>query len=142
MATLETALEIAIAAHKGQKDKAGTPYILHPLRIMFNVAGDYARIVALLHDVVEDSETKIEDLREAGFSEEILDAVDAITHRQKESYEQYFRRLRNNRLAREVKLADLRDNMDILRLAAVDESAVRRLKRYHHYYHDLQAFNH
>jgi hypothetical protein len=110
MATLEKALEIAARAHAGQRDKEGLPYILHPLRVMSRVTGEAAQIVAVLHDVVEDTPVTLDDLQAAGFPPDILAAVACVTHCREEPYAEYVIRCRNNALARQVKLADLEDN--------------------------------
>lgn len=133
MATIEKALQIAAKAHEGQKDKDGQPYILHPLRVMHTVAGSEAQIIALLHDVVEDTSVTIEDLRAAGFSETILDGVRCVTHGKGESYAAYVVRCKANPLGRQVKLADLEDNMRLTRLLLRPErleSDLARLRKY------------
>ena len=111
MSTLEKAIEIALKAHYGVTDKAGAPYLLHPLRMMFHMPDDECRIAAVLHDVVEDSPVTIEDLRKAGFSETILGAVNGLTRREDESYDEFIKRAGKNHIARTVKLADLKDNL-------------------------------
>ncbi|MBF0152246.1 MAG: HD domain-containing protein [Magnetococcales bacterium] len=113
---LELAIAVAVQAHQGQTDKAGQPYILHPLRLMLKLSSEEERIVAMLHDVVEDTSVTLDDLRKQGFSEEVLAAVDHMTHRPEVSYETYIKRLGSNTLARRVKLADLKDNMNLRRL--------------------------
>ena len=130
MATIERARAIAESAHAGQVDKAGADYITHPLRVCDSVTGEEARIVALLHDVVEDSDWTLEGLREEGFSDAVVAAVDALTHREDEDYFDAVRRARDNELARAVKLADLADNSDRTRLGAVTEDDERRLRKY------------
>lgn len=110
MATLETALQIAAQAHEGQKAKNGEPYILHPLRVMNAVDSEDARVVAVLHDVIEDSAVTPDELRRAGFSEAVVAAVSCVTHGPDESYTDYVVRCKGNALARQVKLADLEDN--------------------------------
>ncbi len=110
MATIEKALQIAAKAHEGQKDKEGQPYILHPLRVMAAVEGEAARIAAILHDVVEDSEVIEDDLRQAGFGESVVAAVRCLTHVKDEPYADYVIRCKANGVARRVKLADLEDN--------------------------------
>jgi (p)ppGpp synthase/HD superfamily hydrolase len=89
MSTLERAIEIAIEAHRGQTDKAGAPYILHPLRIMLTLNTNEEHIVAVLHDVVEDGGWTFERLRAEGFSEEIVNAIESVTRRPNESYEEF-----------------------------------------------------
>ena len=111
-ATLEDAVSIAAQAHCGQKDKAGSPYLLHPLRMMMQMKSETAMIVAVLHDVVEDSDWTLEQLRERGFSEEVLTAIDCVTNRTGENYEQFIERAQTNPIAREVKIDDLEDNMN------------------------------
>ena len=116
MSTLERALSIATEAHAGQTDKAGAPYLAHVLRVVYaSPAGD-AAIVAMLHDVVEDSPWTIEQLAAEGFSPDIVEAVDAMTRREGEDYFDFVGRAAANPLARIVKRADLLDNMDRTRL--------------------------
>ncbi len=110
MATIEKALQIAAKAHEGQTEKDGQPYILHPLRVMNSVEGEEAKIAAVLHDVIEDTEITEEDLRREGFSETVLAAVLCLTHRKSEPYADYVVRCKGNDIARRVKLADLEDN--------------------------------
>jgi hypothetical protein len=110
LATIEKALQIAAAAHEGQKDKEGLPYVLHPLRVMQLVEGEQACIVAVLHDVIEDTRVTLDDLRRAGFAQDVLDALVCVTHRKDESYADYVVRCKGNAIARRVKLADLADN--------------------------------
>ena len=131
MSTLEKAIALAVNVHQGQTDRAGAPYILHPLRVMFRLQGDVEQIVGVLHDVVEDSETTFDDLRRMGFSEAVITALDAVTRRDDETYEVFVERSAAQPLARRVKLADLADNMDVRRLAG-DLSAqdLARLNRY------------
>jgi (p)ppGpp synthase/HD superfamily hydrolase len=88
MPSLEDAISLAAEAHRGQKDKAKAPYILHPLRVMLRMENDTDRIVAMLHDVVEDSEVTVSDLKRAGYSEEILEAIKYLTSSKEEEYEQ------------------------------------------------------
>lgn len=110
-ALLERAIQIACAFHEGQTDKAGEPYILHPLRVMMAVDGADARIVAVLHDLIEDTACNLAFLHQSGFSPEILHAVDALTLRPNEDYLVYIDRAGANELARQVKIADLEDNL-------------------------------
>ena len=110
MATVDKALQIAARAHEGQLDKHGQPYILHPLRVMSAVEGDDARIVAILHDVIEDTSVTADDLRREDFGEPILEALDRLTHRKGEPYAEYVIRCKGHDIARRVKLADLEDN--------------------------------
>jgi (p)ppGpp synthase/HD superfamily hydrolase len=130
MATLERAIAIAALAHKGQVDKAGAPYVLHPLRMMLAVKTPEARIAAVLHDVVEDTAVTLEELKGEGFPASVLEAVDALTKREGEDYEAFIRRVAPNPIAREVKLADLRDNSDLSRIAEPTERDRERIRKY------------
>ncbi|MEA4961233.1 hypothetical protein [Lutispora sp.] len=109
---LDKAIRIAAKAHEGQMDKAGQPYILHPLRVMFMRRDETERICAVLHDVIEDSDITIEYLRKEGFSEEVLSALNSLTKRENENYDDFIGRVIENKTACKVKLADLSDNMD------------------------------
>ncbi|OIP32692.1 MAG: GTP pyrophosphokinase [Deltaproteobacteria bacterium CG2_30_63_29] len=129
--TLEDAIAIAVEAHRGQKDKAGACYILHPLRVMMTVEGDLERMTAILHDVVEDSELTLVDLARKGVPPAVLEALVLLTKQEAEPYADFIERLAPNGLARAVKIADLEDNMDTRRLDALDDRALERLQRYH-----------
>jgi len=139
MAGLEDAILLAAKAHWGQKDRAGAPYILHPLRLMFRQHNEPASIAAVLHDVVEDTAVTLEQLRGAGFAEEVVAAVECLTHDPADSYDQYIARLRDNPIARAVKLADLEDNMRLERMASLTEKDWDRLQRYHRVWKELSA---
>ncbi len=127
---LEKALSLALKAHQGQKDKSGQPYILHPVRVMLRFQETEARIVALLHDVLEDSDISIDELQHAGFGTKIIEAVRCLTRKPNEEYLDYIRRIKENPLARKVKLADLKDNLDVNRLEELQAKDCRRLERY------------
>ena len=129
---LDQAILIAAQAHLGQTDRMGAPYILHPLRMMFRFKSETEMIVAVLHDVIEDNpDWDFDRLRQAGFSEEIIQAVDHLTRREQETYEEFVERTNQNPLAHRVKLVDLEDNMDLKRLHALTEQDQARLARYH-----------
>ena len=130
MSTLERAIAIAAESHSGQTDKGGAPYILHPLRVMLRVEGEVARMAAVLHDVVEDTDWTLDDLRAEGFGESVVAAVDALTRRPGEVYLDFCRRAARNEVARRVKLADIDDNLDPLRVAALPEDARSLSDRY------------
>lgn len=131
MAGLEEAIALAVKLHSGQKDKAGAPYILHPLRVMLRLEGEIERIAGVLHDTVEDTVMTLDELRRIGFPEESISIVDALTRRKDESYEIFIQRLKPDPAARRVKLADLADNMDLSRLARpLDQKDLERLNRY------------
>jgi (p)ppGpp synthase/HD superfamily hydrolase len=110
MATIDKALQIASKAHEGQKEKNGLPYIFHALRVMDSVEDEQAKMVAILHDVIEDTSVTEEDLRRNGFDESVITAVLCVTHRKDEPYAEYVIRCQANEIARRVKLADLEDN--------------------------------
>lgn len=132
MSTLERAIAIAAKAHEGQVDKAGAPYVLHPLRLMLRLSSPEERIVAVLHDVVEDCGVTLEALRAEGFSETVLAAIESVTRRLEESYENFVLRAAANPIGRRVKLADLEDNCDLSRLAdptARDRERVEKYRR-------------
>jgi (p)ppGpp synthase/HD superfamily hydrolase len=139
MSLLQGALEIAVTAHQGQTDRYGAPYILHPLRVMERVDTEIEKIVAILHDVVEDTKWTFDDLRREGFSDEIIQALDCLTKREGEAYEDFVNRSAGNSLARRVKLADLEDNMDIRRMPTVTAKDVERLAKYLAAWHKLRG---
>lgn len=128
---LERAIEIAVGAHRGQRDKSGAPYILHPLRMMNTVRSLEEKMVAILHDVVEDSDWTLARLRKEGFSREVLVAVDHLTRRENENDEAFVTRAVSNPLAKTIKLRDLEDNLNPLRRAVLDEKAIAKLTRHH-----------
>lgn len=130
MSTLERAIALAAEAHAGMVDKAGAPYILHPLRVMLRVADERARIAAVLHDVVEDTEWTLERLREEGFDPEVLAAVDALTRRNGEDYYDFCRRAAQHPIARIVKRADIEDNLDLSRIPDPSPEDHVRIERY------------
>jgi len=129
--TLERAIGIACEAHVGQVDKAGEPYILHPLRLMVRMTTEAERITAVLHDVVEDSSFTLEDLIAEGFAHEIVHAVDALSKREGEDYMQFVRRASEDPIARRVKRADLEDNLDLTRIRDLTDHDLERARRYH-----------
>lgn len=130
MLLYQQALAIAENAHKGQVDKAGVAYIQHPLYVASLVEGELAKTIALLHDVVEDSAWTLEDLRMEGLSEEVVQAVGILTKNRDESYEEYLMHVKQNPLARQVKLADLQHNSDLSRLTTVTEIDRKRAEKY------------
>ena len=127
---LERAIELAVKHHKGQVDKAGQPYILHPLRLMLAMSTEEERIVAVLHDIVEDTPINLDDLRTEGFGEKIVGAIECVTKQDGEDYDSFIERISENPLATAVKLADLEDNMDLSRLAEVTDKDRTRVARY------------
>lgn len=130
MSTIERAIQIAAEAHAGQVDKAGAPYVLHPIRVMLRMKTNDERIVAVLHDVVEDSLWTLDLLRAEGFSEGVVRAIDSVTRRDSETYEDFVLRAGLDSIGRRVKLADLEDNCDLGRIAAPTEKDHERIARY------------
>lgn len=130
MSTLERAIAIAVDAHSGQVDKAGDPYVLHPLRVMFAVESESERIAGVLHDVVEDTHWTLADLEEEGFSSEVVEALDALTRRPDETYMEFVERAGNHPIARPVKIADIRHNLDLDRIPELTQTDLRRLEKY------------
>lgn len=126
----EKAYEIAKKVHLGQIDKAGEDYIKHPEKVASFVNSDEEKVVAYLHDVIEDTELTLEDLREYGFSEEVLKAGDVITKKKGQDYQTYLNSVKENKLARVVKLADLRHNSDLTRLMNITEKDIERKEKY------------
>ena len=126
----EKAYEIAKKAHLGQVDKAGEDYITHPEQVASFVKTDEEKAVAYLHDVIEDTELTLEDLNKYDFSKEVLEAVDIITKKRGEDYQSYLNSVKKNKLARAVKLADLRHNSDLTRLIKVTEKDIKRKEKY------------
>jgi (p)ppGpp synthase/HD superfamily hydrolase len=136
---LAKAIALAAQAHLDQQDKNGDAYILHPLRMMFTLKTETEMIVAVLHDVIEDTDWSLDNLRAEGFSEEVVTAVDALTRREDETYDEFVARAAANPLSRTVKLADLEDNMNIRRLDHLADKDLARLQRYHKHWRALQA---
>lgn len=125
------AVEIAARVHAGQIDKGGEPYLLHPLRLMMKFQGrPIAMQVAVLHDVIEDSDMTLDDLLEAGFCRRVVSAVDALTRRKGESYDDFINRTMQDGIASDVKIADLEDNLDCCRLEEIGAADVKRLQKY------------
>ena len=143
---LEKAIKIAVEAHTGQIDKGGNPYILHPLRVMLSLNSEEERIVGVLHDVVEDCEGwSWERLKEQGCSDKIIEALKSVSKtleeekqfkemddpdEKMEHYLQFIQRAKTNKIGRNVKAADIRDNLDISRIDDITERDINRLNRY------------
>jgi (p)ppGpp synthase/HD superfamily hydrolase len=130
VADIEEAIRIAVDAHRGQRDRGGAPYILHPLRVMLRVHTDAERMAAVLHDVVEDSAWTLDDLRARGFADEVVAAVDALSKREGEDYPTFVDRAAAHPVARRVKIADIEDNLDLRRAGTVAPDDADRLNRY------------
>lgn len=124
------AMKLCFAAHKEQVDKSGLPYVFHPFHLAEQMEEEDTTIVALLHDVVEDTQVTFADLEEMGFSREVIEAIRLMTHPEGVPYMEYVARIKDNPIARRVKLADLKHNSDLSRLDRVDEKALARVEKY------------
>ena len=127
---LATAIQIASDAHAYELDKANDPYIMHPVRVMLACSSQTEKICAILHDVVEDTALTLQDLRTAGFDEDVVETVDALSKRAEEMYDEYIARLLNNPMACRIKLADLCDNTHLNRIPKPSKKDVRRVEKY------------
>ena len=124
------AMKLCFAAHKEQKDKSGLPYVFHPFHLAEQMTDEETTVVALLHDVVEDSPYTFDDLKEMGFSEAVLAALRLLTHGDDMPYMDYVAAIKKNPIARAVKLADLRHNSDLSRMDEVTEKTFARREKY------------
>lgn len=131
MKLIETSLQIALRAYAGKTDKAGREYILHPLRVMAKMNTDLERSAALLHDVLEDSDLTAGELLAEGIPAEVVEAIQYLSKNEGEEYEDFVARAKRNKIAAKVKLADIEDNIDVLRLSSLNESDFARIKKYH-----------
>ena len=129
-ADTKKALKLCFEAHKNQTDKAGMPYVFHPFHVAEQMPDEKTTIVALLHDVVEDTSHSLRDIREMGFESDIVDALARLTHGKNVSYMDYVAKIKENSMARTVKLADLRHNSDLTRLDEINEEALSRVEKY------------
>lgn len=130
----EKAMQIAIKVHRGQLDKGGNDYINHPVRVERRCTCQEDRLVALLHDTIEDGNLASEYLLLVGFSQEVVDAVLSVSRKRGEDYFEFIQRCKANPIGRRVKICDLEDNMDITRLKELTEKDIERLKKYHKAY--------
>lgn len=124
------ALKLCFEAHKEQVDKSGMPYVFHPFHLAEQMQTEETTVVALLHDLVEDTNYTIKDLTSMGFDKNITDAIALMTHADDVEYMDYVREIKNNPIAKAVKLADLKHNSDLTRLDVVDEKALSRREKY------------
>lgn len=130
MVCIEQAIAFAATKHMGQVDKANAPYILHPLRVMMNVSTIQQKIVAVLHDVLEDTNTTVDELYELGCDNDIVEAILALTKLKGESRTEAAKRTLQNPIARVVKIADINDNMDLSRIHSPTDKDFERIKEY------------
>ena len=128
---LERAIQIAVEAHAGATDRGGKAYILHPISVMMRCETDEEKIVAILHDVVEDTDWTFDSLREEGFTETIIEALKTVTkHSEDEDYDEFIQRSLKNEIGRKVKIADLRENLDVTRIGELTEKDIERINKY------------
>ena len=124
------ALKLCFEAHKDQIDKSGMPYVFHPFHLGEQMANENTTIVALLHDVIEDAEYTLDDLRKFGFAEDVLSAISLMTHADDVPYMEYVVKIKTNLIAKAVKLADLKHNSDMSRLDRITQTDEERVKKY------------
>ena len=134
-------LVIATNAHAGQYDRGGKPYILHPLKVMHYLKSDdeELQVIALGHDVIEDTSVTYQDLRDAGFTDRIINGIRGLTKLPGQTYDEYKQQVFANRDSMLVKSSDLRHNSDIRRLKGVTEKDIARIAKYHQFYLEIQA---
>lgn len=139
-ALLDKAAEICINGHAGQRDKTGAAYFQHPMRVAMRCSTDEEKMVALMHDIIEDTDITAENLLEMGFPQSVIDGILSVTKRDGETYEEFVARAAGNPLGRVVKLHDLEDNLDIFRLDSLSPEMAARFNKYlaaHRYLTDL-----
>ncbi len=136
---LEKAIEIAKIAHANQIDKAEKPYIHHLIRVMDSGKTEVEKICGVLHDLIEDTDWTFDDLKNEGFSDEIITIIDCVTKRENEDYSSFIERVKQNPIAVKIKINDLKDNMDITRLEKIDTKDIERLNKYLNAYHYLKT---
>ena len=127
---LEKAARLMLEMHKGQTDKSGQPYFLHPMRVVLNCETPNQKIVAFLHDILEDTPMTSDNLKELGFSSEVIKAIQSVTHKKGENYDEFIARCSLNHIGRYVKMRDLEDNLNVTRLQKIDSYAADRINRY------------
>ena len=121
---------LCMVKHWKQKDKAGKRYVWHPIHVMINVKGYNEKIVALLHDIVEDTEVTVPDLKNLKFSKEVIEAVDVITKKKEQEYFSYLKSIKDNSIAKKVKIEDLKHNSDLKRLRSITQKDIDRAIKY------------
>tara|TARA_B110001452_G_C14934411_1_gene326766 strand:- start:10 stop:429 length:420 start_codon:yes stop_codon:yes gene_type:complete len=137
---LEKAIQIAVEAHAGTKDKGGKAYILHPISVMMRVETEEEKIVAILHDVVEDTDWTFDALRKEGFSETVIEALETVTkYSEEENYDDFIQRSLKNDIGRKVKIADLRENLDVTRIGELYPKDIERINKYKRALQTLKA---
>ena len=129
-ALTKKALKLCFDAHKNQVDKGGLPYVFHPFHLAEQMTSEFETIAALLHDIIEDTHHTLKDLSIMGFPAEVVEAIRLLTHKKELPFLEYIKNLKNNSIAKAVKLADLRHNCDLTRLEKIDEIALKRIEKY------------
>ena len=124
------ALKLSFEAHKNQVDKTGAPYVFHPFHLAEQMTDEISTVCALLHDVIEDTEYTFEDIQKMGFPQEVIDVLKLLTHEKSVPYMEYVEKIKENSIAKQVKLADLKHNSDLTRMDVIDENALQRTKKY------------
>lgn len=124
------AMQLCFEAHKDQLDKSGLPYVFHPFHLAEQMKDETTTVVALLHDVIEDTDLTLNDIAEEGFGDEVVQALSLLTHEDDVPYMDYVAKIKNDPIAKTVKLADLAHNSDLSRLDVVDEKALKRREKY------------
>lgn len=127
---LDKAALICITKHQGQRDKMGCAYFQHPMRVAMRCSTDAEKVVALLHDTIEDTDVTPEYLVKEGFPQYIVDAILSVTKREGEGYEEFVARAKENPIGRSVKIHDLEDNLDVMRLDEVSSDMAARFTKY------------
>lgn len=137
---LNKMLVLATSRHAGQFDRGGNPYILHPLKVMYYLKSDDEELqcIALAHDLVEDTDTTFNELREIGFTDRIIEGIRSLTKMPGEGYDEYKIRVKANPDAIKVKMCDLRHNTDVRRLKGVTEKDLARMEKYHRFFMELK----
>lgn len=126
----KVALNLCFEAHRNQRDKNGMPYVFHPFHLAEQMKDEKTTIVALLHDVVEDTDITLDDIRNMGFDDEVVAAIGLMTHASDIPYMEYVAEIKKNPISKAVKLADLRHNSDTTRLDNITDRDEKRLKKY------------
>lgn len=139
---LAKAIALASEKHMGQFDKGGMPYILHPLKVMYYLRSDDLELmsIAVMHDLIEDTDVTFADLKAMGFSERVIKAIKLLTKMPGCTHREYVIGIKTNIDAIKVKLADLRHNSDIRRLKGITDKDVARLKKYNEMFLELRAY--
>ena len=137
---IERAIQIAVEAHTGAKDRGGKAYILHPIGVMMRCETEDEKIVAILHDVVEDTDWTFDALRKEGFSETVIEALETVTkYSEEEDYDDFIQRSLKNDIGRKVKIADLRENLDVTRIGELYPKDIERINKYKRALQTLKA---